>query len=124
MHIFSQKKRIRLLAALLLLTLVLALASGCGRPSHDLTVRITDMEGNPLPGAMVGLHENGQTLLADLEGQVMWRELSDAQASLVVVAQGYVLQTAVVSLERGANETTVALKKKEQTVPYQPPTSP
>ena len=97
--------------------------TGCGRASHDLTVRITDLEGNPLPGAMVGLSENGQTLLADLEGQVRWSELSEAQASLVVVAQGYLLQTAVVSLERGANETTFALEKARD-VPYEPSDSP
>jgi len=72
---------------------------------------------------MVGLSENGQTLLADLKGQVAWTELSEEQASLVVVAQGYMLQTAVVSLERGANETTFALEKGPD-VPYQPPSSP
>jgi hypothetical protein len=108
MHILNRTKR----TALLVLVPLVALAAGCGRPSHDLTVRITDLEGNPLPGAMVGLHENGQTLLTDLEGQVTWTELSEAQASLVVVAQGYMLQTAVISLERGANETTFALDKQ------------
>ena len=74
-------------------------------------MRVTDLEGNPLPGAMVALSETGQTLLADMEGQVRWSELSEEQASLVVVAQGYVLQTAKVPLERGANETSFALQK-------------
>lgn len=123
MHILNQKKPIRLLAALHVLILVATLAAGCGRPSHDLTVRVTDKEGNPLPGAMVGLHENGQTLLTDLEGQVTWTELSEAQASLAVVAQGYVLYTTVISLEHGTNEATLALEKKPA-VPYQPPASP
>ena len=123
MDILKQKTRTRLLAALHVLLLVVALATGCGRPSHDLTVRVTDGEGNPLPGAMVGLHENGQTLLTDLEGQVTWTELSDAQASLAVVAQGYVLSTTVISLERGANETTLTLEKKPA-VPYEPPAGP
>jgi hypothetical protein len=106
------------------LVLVLVLAAGCGRASTELTVRVTDQEGNPLPGAMVGLSENGQTLLADLEGQVTWTDLDAEQASLAVVAQGYLLQTKVVPLERGANETTLAMEKKPQDVPYQPPSSP
>jgi hypothetical protein len=72
---------------------------------------------------MVGLSENGQTLLADLEGKVAWTELSEEEASLVVVAPGYALQTAVISLERGANETSFELEKKPD-VPYQPPSCP
>jgi hypothetical protein len=123
MHIPNQKTLLRLLAALPVLTLVVALATGCGRPSYDLTVRVTDLEGNPLRGAMVGLHENGQTRLTDLEGQVTWTELDEAQASLAVVAQGYLLYTSVVSLERGTNETTLTLEKKPA-VPYQPPDGP
>ena len=112
MFTLHQRKPFGTLTALCTLALLVALAVGCTRASHDLTVRVTDLEGDPLPGAMVGLSENGQTLLADLEGQVRWSELSEAQASLVVVAQGYVLQTAVVSLERGGNETSFALEKQ------------
>jgi len=123
MHTLNQKTPIRLLAALHVLLLVAALAAGCGRPSHDLTVQVTDVEGNPLPGAMVGLHENGQTLLTDLQGQVTWTELSDAQASLAVVAQGYLLYTTVISLERGTNEATLTLEEKPAE-PYQPPAGP
>jgi hypothetical protein len=124
MHILTNEKRWhRSLAALCALVLVITLAAGCSRTPYDLTVRVTDLEGKPLQGAMVGLSENGQTLLTDLEGQIAWTELSEDEASLVVVAQGYVLQTAVVSLERGANETTFVLEKKPD-VPYQPPNSP
>jgi hypothetical protein len=122
MHILAdEKRRSRLLAALCGLVAILLVS--CSRTPYDLTVRVTDLQGDPLPGAMVGLSENGQTLLADLEGKVTWTELSEEQASLVVVAQGYALQTAVVSLERGANETTFALAKNPG-VPYQPPSSP
>ena len=106
------------------LALVIVLAAGCGRAATDLTVRVTDQEGNPLPGAMVGLSENGQTLLTNLEGQVTWKELDAEQASLAVVAQGYFLQTQVVPLERGANVATLTMQKKPQEVPYQPPSSP
>ena len=112
MFTLHQRRQFGTLTALCALTLLVAVAAGCTGASHDLTVRITDLEGNPLPGAMVGLSENGQTLLADVEGRVRWSELSDAQASLAVVAQGYLLQTAVLSLERGANEATFALEKQ------------
>lgn len=123
-HTLYQIGRTRPLVSLCTLALAVTWGMACSRASHDLTVWITDLEGNPIPGAMVGLSENGQTLLANMEGRVTWQELSTEQASLVVAAQGYVLQTAEVSLERGPNETTLALEKKEQTVPYQPPTSP
>jgi hypothetical protein len=83
-------------------------------------VRVTDQGGNPLPGAMVGLSENGQTLLADQEGQVAWTELETGQASLVIAVPGYVLHTSVLALEPGANETTIALEKKPG-VPLQVP---
>ena len=96
-----QRRHAKPLPALCALALAVTLAVGCGRASYDLTVHITDLEGNPLPGAMVGLSENGQTLLADVKGQVTWKELDETQASLVVVAEGYVLQTTVISLERG-----------------------
>jgi nucleotide-binding universal stress UspA family protein len=118
------KTRFGSLCALCALALALALAAGCGRASTDLTVRVTDQEGAPVPGAMVALSENGQTLLADLQGQVTWTELDAEQASLVIYAEGYLLQSRVIPLERGANETTLALEKKPYEVPYQPPNSP
>jgi hypothetical protein len=118
------KGRFRSRFALCALALAVALATGCGRASTDLTVRVTDQEGNPIPGAMVGLLENDQTLLADQEGKVAWQDLTEKQASLVVAAQGYVLHTAVIQLERGVTKTTLALVKKAHDVPYQPPVSP
>jgi hypothetical protein len=95
-----------------------------GQSTHELTVRVTDQEGNPLPGALVGLSENHLTLLADSEGRVTWTELNEDQASLVVAAQGYELHTAVIPLEQGSNEATLALERKSHDVPYQPPVSP
>lgn len=106
------------------MALATLLAAGCGRASTDLTVRVTDQEGTPIPDAMVGLWENGQTLLSDLEGQITWTELEVEQASLTVYAQGYLLQTRVIALERGTNEATLVLEKKPYDVPIQPPVSP
>ena len=126
MRFLNRKRRFASLLALCALALGATLVAGYGRTTQaqNLTVRITDQEGNPLPGAMVGLSENGQTLLADGEGQVTWTELDETQASLIVAAQGYVLHTTVVSLEQGTNEAVLTLKKKSHDVPYQPPTSP
>ena len=118
------KRRFALLGALCTLAVAIILIAGYGRTSQDLTVRITDQEGNPIPGAMVGLSENGQTLLTDEEGRVTWEELDQPQASLVVAAQGYLLHTTVIPIERGTNEATLALERKSHDVPYQPPTSP
>ena len=112
MFTVHQKRQFGTLAALCALALLVVLAAGCNRASTDLIVRVTDLEGNPLPGAFVALTGTGQTLLADLEGQVRWNELGEEEASLVVVAEGYVLQSAVVPLERGANETSFALEKQ------------
>jgi hypothetical protein len=107
--------------ALTLLLLLALLATACRAPAYDLALRVTDQSGNPLPGAMVGLNENGQTLLADQEGRVAWTELEEDQASLVIVVPGYVLHTAVLALEPGANEATIALEPKESDVPLQVP---
>ena len=120
----TRKKRIGSLIALCALAIAAVLVAGYGQGTQELTVRVTDQEGNPLPGALVGLSENHQTLLADSEGRVTWTELSEEQASLVIAAQGYVLHTAVIPLERGTNEATLALERKSHDVPYQPPVSP
>lgn len=120
----TRKRRIGALILLCALAIAVVLVAGYGQSAQELTVRVMDPEGNPVPGAMVGLSENGQTLLADQEGRVAWKELSEAQASLVVAAQGYVLHTAVIPLERGANEATLVLERKSYDVPYQPPVSP
>jgi hypothetical protein len=118
------KRRFGSLFALCNLALAAILVAGCGQSTHELTVHVTDQEGNPLPGAIVNLWENGETLLTDPQGRVTWRELDAGQASLVVVAEGYVLSTTVVPLERGANETTLALERKTYDVPYDAPASP
>jgi len=99
------------------LALLAIAAAGCRPRTAELTVRVMDVEGNPLPGAMVSLTEQGQTLMADEQGQVTWMDLEDERASLVVVAPGYILRSKKVDLERGANDTVVALEKRD--VPIQ-----
>jgi hypothetical protein len=104
------------------LALLATLVVGCGSPTYDLTVHVTDEQGNALLGAMVGLSQNGETLLTNQEGQVTWTDLEQEQASLVVVAAGYRLQSSVISLEEGANDITFPLAKQPD-VPYEPPDS-
>jgi hypothetical protein len=116
----ESQRRIGSLIVLCALAVAALLVAGYDQTTQELTVRVTDQEGNPLPGAMVGLSENKQTLLADQEGRVMWTGLNEEQASLVVAAQGYVLYTTVISLARGVNEATLALERKSHDVPYQP----
>lgn len=78
----------------------------------DVTVNITDQEGNPVPSALVTLSEagDGNPVATDDEGQVTWNNLPGEEGVLSVFAQGYLPAQQTLSLERGPNEVTVAIE--------------
>jgi hypothetical protein len=80
---------------------------------YDLTVKVTDADGNPIAGASVIFPEsgNGEPVAADDAGQVAWSNLDGPNGSLTVTAQGYFKAEQAVTLERGPNEVTVALQR-------------
>jgi hypothetical protein len=79
----------------------------------DVTVKITDQDGNPIPGASVVLPESGDDspVAADDGGQVTWNNLPGEEGTLGVSAQGYLPAEQPLSLERGPNEVAVALER-------------
>jgi hypothetical protein len=80
---------------------------------YDVTVKIIDQDGNPIPGASVVLPESGEDspVTADDGGQAAWNNLPGETGKLSVSAQGYFSAEQTLSLERGPNEVTLALER-------------
>ena len=80
---------------------------------YDLTVKVTDADGNPIAGANVAFPESGDDapVSTDDSGQVTWSSLGGPNGALTVAAPGYFGAEQSVSLERGPNEVVVALER-------------
>jgi len=80
---------------------------------YDLTVKVTDADGNPIAGASVVFPEsgNGDPVAADDAGQAAWSNLASPGGSLTVTAQGYLKGEQSLILERGPNEVVVKLER-------------
>ncbi len=79
----------------------------------DVTAKITDQDGNPIPGASVVFPESGDDtpVAADDGGQAAWNSLPGEAGTLSVSAQGYFPAEQALSLVRGPNEVAVALER-------------
>lgn len=79
---------------------------------YDLTVKITDQDGNPLPVSKVVFPESGDgsPVTADDAGQIVWNDLPGDSGTLSISSQGYLPAEESLSLERGPNEVIVALE--------------
>ncbi|MFZ5822385.1 MAG: carboxypeptidase-like regulatory domain-containing protein [Chloroflexota bacterium] len=79
----------------------------------DLLVKITDPQGNPIPGAAAVLPESGgdSPISADDGGLVGWNALPGESGTLSISAQGYLPAQQPLSLARGPNEVTVVLER-------------
>ncbi|HEC24123.1 MAG TPA: hypothetical protein ENI95_14520 [Chloroflexi bacterium] len=82
---------------------------------YDLTVSITDADGNPIAGAEVTLAELGDDesaiQTADNVGQVSWANLPGESVSFSVTAQGYFPLEEAAAIERGPNDLTLTLER-------------
>jgi hypothetical protein len=80
---------------------------------YDLTIKITDSAGNPIPGAGVVFPESGsgEPLTADDSGLAAWSNLPGPGGSLTVTAQGYLSGEQSLALERGPNEVVITLQR-------------
>jgi len=80
---------------------------------YDLTVKITNQDGNPVPGAGVSLPESGddKAINTDEAGHFTWNALSGESGTLNITAQGYLPLQQAITLERGPNEVVVALER-------------
>jgi hypothetical protein len=79
---------------------------------YDLTVKVTDQDGNPVIGASVSLPESGddQPVVADDSGQVTWSNLPGESGTLNASAQGYLPAQQSFSIKRGPNEVILIMQ--------------
>jgi hypothetical protein len=82
---------------------------------YDLTVFITDHEGNPAADSSVTLVEFGilrkATLVADSAGSVSWQDIPYESVTISVEAQGFLAAQQSMALSRGANEMNITLER-------------
>jgi hypothetical protein len=77
---------------------------------YDLTVRITDQEGNLLEAALVSAPDQDLEESTNTSGEVMWNDLRTDTLTLDIYAQGYLPTEETVSLERGSNSVVVQVE--------------
>lgn len=97
--------------ALRVLFLMILWAAGCGPPSFDLTVRVTETDGTAIPQASVTLLELREVQVTDEAGETTWTDLEIDSAALYVSAEGYGAYADRLTLERGQNEAVVQLER-------------
>jgi len=80
---------------------------------YDLTLKVTDTNGNLIAGALVVFSESGSSepVMTDEAGRAVWTNLNGPNVSLKVTAQGYFKGEQGAALERGLNEVTVTLER-------------
>lgn len=77
---------------------------------YDLTLKVTDVDGNPVTNASVTLGES-ELVLTDANGVASWMNLDAPDGSVNVAAQGYFASAQTFSLKRGLNDFVVALER-------------
>lgn len=77
---------------------------------YDMTVRVTDADGNPIAGASVTVGD-GDPILTDVSGATSWINLDPPDGTVSVAASGYFASEQTFSLNRGPNEVVVALER-------------
>ena len=80
---------------------------------YDLTVSVTDAEGNPVTDARVVFPESGNVEPASVDGSgsVSWTNLDGPAGSVTVTAQGYFKAEQSLELQRGLNEVSIQLER-------------
>jgi len=80
---------------------------------YDLTVKVTDAEGNPIVGALIFFPMSGsdEPVAADDSGQAVWNNLKGPAGTVTVVAQGYFQGEQSFNLNRGPNEIVLKLER-------------
>jgi hypothetical protein len=78
---------------------------------YGLTVRVTDVSGNPIPWADITLRDVAVVPMRSEEGVFLFGDLPERTVSLMVAAQGFYPDLAGAKLEPGTNELTVTLER-------------
>lgn len=79
----------------------------------DLTIAISDESSAPIAGASIIFPEsgNGEPVQSDEQGKFSWANLAGEAATFKASAQGYFPAEQTATLQRGANEVSIALKR-------------
>lgn len=83
---------------------------------YDMTVRVTDADGNPIAGASVTVGD-GDPILTDASGATSWINLDPPDGAVKVSVTGYFASEQTFSLNRGPNEVVVALERDPNGLP-------
>ena len=80
---------------------------------YDLTVKVTDADGNPIAGALVVFPQSGneEPVAVDDSGQAAWTDLDGPAGTVTVAAQGYFKGEQSFNLNRGPNEIVLKLER-------------
>jgi Carboxypeptidase regulatory-like domain/3-keto-disaccharide hydrolase len=80
---------------------------------YDLTARVMDENGAPIENADIFFAESGSenAFKTDAQGKFSWSNLPGPDATLKVLAQGYLPGEQAGTLQRGSNELTVPMKR-------------
>ena len=80
---------------------------------YDLTVKVTDADGNPIAGALAFFPMSGsdEPVAADDSGQATWSNLSGPAGTVTVLAQGYFPGEQSFNLNHGPNEIILKLER-------------
>jgi hypothetical protein len=80
---------------------------------YDVNVSIVDESGAPIAGANIVFPEsgNGEPVQSDEQGKFSWTNLAGEAATFKLSAQGYLPAEQTVTLQRGANQVSIALKR-------------
>ncbi|GJQ36503.1 MAG: hypothetical protein JETCAE01_25130 [Anaerolineaceae bacterium] len=77
---------------------------------YDLSVKITDADGNAIAGSSVTLGES-DPVLTDANGLASWTNLPEPDGTLAISAQGYFASEQTFNLNRGPNDLTFTLER-------------
>lgn len=87
------------------------------KTGYNLTVTLTDAEGNPLPGATLNIPEMGDfeeaTQTTAASGAASWSDLPGESLNLLVHAPGYFALDEPLLLSKGDNEASFSLERDE-----------
>ncbi len=78
---------------------------------YDLTVKVTDEQGDSISWASISLVELNLTPATDDSGQASWTNLPQGNVTVKVTAQGYTTAEQQFSLNPGLNEQAIALAR-------------
>jgi len=87
------------------------------KTGYNLSVNLTDAEGNPIPQASITVVEMGEldeaSAITDETGTASWTDLPGTDITLAISAPGYFFTEEQVAVKKGDNRVSYALERDE-----------